>query len=219
MADKVECKFPEEKHWLFKDLPAKKRELPLRATLEPWVEAARVKTMNEFTKEEVEGGEEEESDLLKTPMIGLRGGVPIPVEEPVRGVDEPYWKREKPSCMWCHEETEYENTGLNLSKQICDYYRCKRCFRITSICGGSKEEAEAWEKRKSSGLFQRSRWIEPFLEYINEQQEITYMVRTEDVIREMQSRGVDERETANAIAQLRREGVLFSPRSGYLRRT
>jgi len=40
----------EKKHWLFHDLPEKPKK-PLRATLEPWIEAARVKELTEFVKE------------------------------------------------------------------------------------------------------------------------------------------------------------------------
>ena len=48
MTDKVECNFPEkpEKHWLFRDL--RKKKLPLKGTLEPYVEAAKVKPLTEF---------------------------------------------------------------------------------------------------------------------------------------------------------------------------
>jgi len=49
MAERVECKFPEKKkHWLFRDLPGKRR---VKGTLEPWMEAARVKSLDKFMGE------------------------------------------------------------------------------------------------------------------------------------------------------------------------
>lgn len=46
-----------------------------------------------------------------------------------------FWGEKAPACMYCGGETEFESTGKNLSGQICDHYRCKKCFRITSRCG------------------------------------------------------------------------------------
>jgi len=47
-----------------------------------------------------------------------------------------YFGMRPEKCMWCGSSQEflkYVSTGINLSGEIKDYYRCSKCFRITPI--------------------------------------------------------------------------------------
>jgi len=62
-------------------------------------------------------------------------------------------------------------------------------------------------------------WIQPILEYITKQTIEAGWASREDVINEFKKRGATEEQVKQVLAQLEREGTIYSPREGFLRKT
>jgi len=78
---------------------------------------------------------------------------------------------------------------------------------------------EAARVRSLTDFTTPKQWIQPILEYIVKQTiEAGWAVR-EDVFREFKKRGASEETVKQVLEQLEREGTIYSPREGFIRKT
>jgi len=62
-------------------------------------------------------------------------------------------------------------------------------------------------------------WIQPILEYIVKQTVEAGWAEREDVQREFRKRGASDEIVRQVLEQLEREGTIYSPREGFIRKT
>jgi len=78
---------------------------------------------------------------------------------------------------------------------------------------------EAARTRPLTDYAQPKSWLQPILEYITEQTNQAGWASREDVLKEFNKRGASEDEVKQVLAKLEKEGTIYSPREGFLRKT
>ena len=78
---------------------------------------------------------------------------------------------------------------------------------------------EAARVRPLTDFLTPKSWIQPILEYITEQTLKIGWAEKEDVFKEFQERGASETEVKQVLEQLEREGTIYAPREGFLKKT
>lgn len=78
---------------------------------------------------------------------------------------------------------------------------------------------ETYHKEAEKARLPWQSWVQPILTYITDKTLSEGWVREEDAIKEWVQRGATEDEVKSVIAQLIREGTLYTPRAGFLRKT
>lgn len=78
---------------------------------------------------------------------------------------------------------------------------------------------EAARVRPLTDFITPKSWIQPILEYITEQTAQVGWASREDVVNEFKRRGAKEEEVKQVLAQLEREGTIYTPREGFLKKT
>jgi hypothetical protein len=154
---------PAKKHWLFRDLPAKREaETPLRGTLGPYVEAARVKPLTEWT---------EEKKPLRCPKCGSTDIM----------------------------EVEYKPIGE--AGPVERRFICRQCHTTLAPEKINREKIQA------------------ILNFIVDVQLMYGWVGKEDIYTKFETLGYSREEVEKALSQLLREGTIYEPREGFVRKT
>jgi DNA replicative helicase MCM subunit Mcm2 (Cdc46/Mcm family) len=78
---------------------------------------------------------------------------------------------------------------------------------------------EAARVRPLTDFTEPKSWIQPILEYITDQTIRIGWAEREEVIKEFKTRGAREDEVKQVLAQLEREGTIYTPREGFIRKT
>jgi len=78
---------------------------------------------------------------------------------------------------------------------------------------------EAARTRPLTDFTTTKSWIQPILEYITKESIQAGWAEREDVVNEFKKRGASEDVVKQVLEQLEREGTIYSPREGFLRKT
>jgi hypothetical protein len=103
---------------------------------------------------------------------------------------------------------------------------------VTSVVAEAKRTSNPWLKYVTDDYLEellggsefepapkRNKWIQPILVYVTDKTNSEGMAKEEDVYSEFVKQGASREEIQSAIAQMVREGTLYAPRAGFLRKT